>query len=192
MRQLILASTSDSRRQLLERLGLKFDITDPGVDETARGGETPQQLACRLAESKARAVTNAYPHALIIGSDQVAIADGEIVGKPGNREGALKQLKRLSGRSVIFHTAVCLLDSTSGRAQLDVVLYSAVLRKLDESQITNYLLREPAYQCAGSFKSEGLGIALFERLSGEDPTALVGLPLISLTRMLEKEGVQVI
>jgi septum formation protein len=189
-RLLVLASTSPFRRALLQRLQLPFTVYAPHSDETALPGETPTQLALRLAELKARAVT--YADALIIGSDQVAVIDDQILGKPGCHEKAVEQLRQSSGKTVQFLTGLCLLDSRSGRAQVDVVKFGVKFRELTASQIEHYLRREQPYNCAGSFKSEGLGIALFEAMLGDDPSALIGLPLIRLTRMLEQEGVEVL
>ena len=191
-RRLILASTSPFRRELLIRLGLPFEVLAPAVDETKQSGEDPQRLVARLAESKARAIADRGYSALIIGSDQVAVLQGEILGKPGTHARAVAQLSRASGRTVVFYTGLCLLDSASGRLQVEVVPFRVSFRVLEAEQIERYLCREQPYQCAGSFKSEGLGIALFERLEGEDPTSLIGLPLIRLTRMLEMEGVKVL
>ncbi len=192
MLSLILASTSPSRRHLLERLGLPFDIVSPQTDETPLPGEAAPQLVHRLAEAKARAVAAQYPAALIIGGDQVATFENEIIGKPGSHEAAVAQLRRFSGRTLQFHSGVALLNSVSGTVQIEVVHTTVEFRALSEEQITAYLNREQPYQCAGSFKSEGLGIALFESIRGDDPTALIGLPLIALIRMLEHEAVRVI
>jgi MAF protein len=190
--KLVLASTSPHRRQLLQRLDLQFVTRDPNVDETPHQGETPQDLARRLARAKAHAVTADFPNALVIGSDQVAVLEGTLIGKPGGPENAVAQLRRASGRTVDFYTAVYLLNTASGRFQATVVPVRVVFRTLHKEQIVRYVAREQAYSCVGSFKSEGLGITLLERMEGEDPTALVGLPLIALTRMLEAEGIQVI
>lgn len=192
MRQLILASTSPFRRQLLERLGLPFDIVSPQTDETPLPGEAAPQLVHRLAEAKARAVMQDYPAALIIGGDQVATFENEIIGKPGSHQAAVAQLRRFSGHSLQFHTGVALLNSASGSLQIEVIHTAVMFRPLSEQQINNYLAREQPYQCAGSFKSEGLGIALFESIHGGDPTALMGLPLITLVQMLEREGVRIV
>ena len=191
-RRLLLASTSPFRRELLARLQLPFQVVAPQVDETPLQDEQPADLTARLAESKAGAVAGAESRALVIGSDQVAVLDGRILGKPGSHERALAQLARASGRTVMFYTGLCLLDSDSGRRQVEVAPFRVVFRRLTEAQLEGYLRREQPYHCAGSFKSEGLGIALFERLEGEDPTSLIGLPLIRLIRMLEAEGVQVV
>ena len=189
---LVLASTSPYRRELLQRLGLPFQTLVPDVDESRRPGETPQSLVLRLAEAKARAVAAAFPAALIIGSDQVACIDGEILGKPGDRERAIAQLSRASGRVVVFETGLCLLNSANGRAQVCREPFRVEFRTLTPAQIAGYVDREQPFNCAGSFKSEGLGIALFHRLVGNDPSALVGLPLIRLVAMLADEGVEVL
>lgn len=185
---LVLASTSPYRRELLSRLGLPFSVASPDTDESPLPGEAAETLALRLAEAKARAVAPAYPQALIIGSDQVAIANGKIYGKPGTHERAVAQLQELSGQSVNFYTALCLYDSRNGSRQICGVPTQVKFRSLSNSEIEHYLAREPAYNCAGSAKSEGLGIALLDSLSGDDPNALVGLPLIALCAMLRQAG----
>jgi len=187
--QIVLGSTSPFRRELLGRLGLPFTTAAPDIDESAQSGETPEALVRRLAEAKARAVAADHPTALIIGSDQVAVNGGRVLGKPGGHEQAVAQLREASGRRVVFLTGLCLLNAASGRSQLDVVPFHVHFRTLTDGQIEGYLQRETPYNCAGSFKSEGLGIALFHRLEGEDPNALVGLPLIRLIDMLQAEGV---
>lgn len=192
MPQLVLASTSPFRKQLLEKLRLEFITDSPDIDEARHEGETPEQLVARLAEEKARAVAERQADSLIIGSDQVAVIGSEIVGKPGSHEKAVAQLKTASGRRVTFLTGLCLYNSATGDSQVEVVPFAVVFRELSESQIENYLKAEQPYNCAGSFKSEAMGIALFERLEGEDPNTLIGLPLIRLVRMLEAEGVRVI
>lgn len=189
---LILASTSVYRKELLSRLLLPFETDAPDVDETPRAGEPPEQLVQRLAEAKARAVAPRHGDALVIGSDQVASINGEILNKPITHENAAAQLRKASGNRLLFLTGLCLLNSRSGRAQIEVVPFGVVFRSLTDAQIENYLRREQPYHCAGSFKSEALGIALCERFEGDDPTALIGLPLIRLTRMLEQEGVAII
>ncbi len=191
-RPLILASTSPYRRQLLERLGVPFATEAPGADETPCPGEPPETLVVRLAEAKARAVAPRHPDALVIGSDQVASVEGEILGKPGDRTRAERQLHRLSGRTVVFHTGLCLLDTRTQAVWRDRVPFFVTFRELSEATIQAYLDREPAFDCAGAFKSEGLGIALCQRMEGEDPTALLGLPLIRLCQMLEAAGRPVI
>ena len=186
---LVLASASPYRSALLGRLGLPFTTTVPQVDESPRPGEAPQALVLRLAEAKAREVSSGYPRGLIIGSDQVACIDGEILGKPGDRPRAIAQLERASGRCVVFHTGLCLLNAATGRAQTVVEPFRVHFRALSRARIEAYVDRELPYNCAGSFKSEGLGVVLFERLEGDDPSALIGLPLIRLVTLLESEGV---
>lgn len=192
MPKIVLASTSPFRRELLSKLGLSFDTDSPDIDEAAQTGETPEQLVARLAEQKARAVAERHPDSLIIGSDQVAVIDGKIIGKPGNHEKAMAQLRSASGKTARFLTGLCLFNSTNEHKQIVVEPFDVVFRSLSDSQIDNYLRAEQPYNCAGSFKSEGMGIALFERLNGDDPNSLIGLPLIRLIRMLEQEGVRVI
>jgi septum formation protein len=190
--ELVLASTSPFRKQLLDRLGLPFSTAAPNVDETPHVNETPIQLVSRLAQAKARAVARDFPAALIIGSDQTAVVDNDILNKPGTHANAVQQLQRCSGKSVMFLTGLCLFNARSGRTQIDVVPFEVHFRALADEEIEGYLRREQPYNCAGSFKSEGLGIALFERLHGDDPSALIGLPLIRLVRMLNAEGVNVL
>jgi len=185
---LVLASSSPFRRALLGRLGIPFTIAVPDVDETRRPGESPQKLVARLAEAKARAVVEDYPNALIIGSDQVAYLDGTVIGKPGSRARAITQLTRASAREVAFYTGLCLLDAATGRTRICCEPFRVHFRQLSPARIEAYVDRERPFDCAGSFRSEGLGIALFERLEGDDPNALMGLPLIRLTAMLEQEG----
>lgn len=192
MQQLVLGSTSPFRRQLLEKLGLPFDTASPETDETPLDGETPEQLVARLAEAKARACASQHTDALIIGSDQVAVNDGEILGKPHTHDKAMEQLRNASGKHVRFLTGLCLYNAATDQAQVEVVPFDVVFRELSDEMIDNYLKAEQPYNCAGSFKSEAMGIALFEKLEGEDPNTLIGLPLIRLVRMLEKEGVRII
>ncbi len=188
---IVLASTSRYRRELLGRLRIPFSVADPRVDETALPGEAPEATAVRLACAKALAVANGQADAQIIGCDQVAVAGGMILGKPGNHENAVRQLRELSGREATFYTALCLHDTGTGRTSTRVVPYRVKFRTLDEAAIERYLAREQPYDCAGSAKSEGLGIALIERMEGEDPNALIGLPLIALVDLLAEHGVQV-
>ncbi|UCV01777.1 Maf family nucleotide pyrophosphatase [Dechloromonas denitrificans] len=190
--KLILASTSPYRRELLGRLGLPFEVANPQTDESPLAGETPEAMALRLSEAKARAVAEAYPDALIIGSDQVATVDGEIYGKPGTHERAVEQLRALSGKTVNFFTGLCLFNSRTGEADVHGVPTLVTFRQLRDTEIENYLRREPAYNCAGSAKSEGLGIALLSSMKGEDPNALVGLPLIALCDMLRRQGMAIL
>jgi MAF protein len=192
MTQILLASTSAYRRELLARLGVVFDVVDPGVDETARAGEDAATLVARLAEAKARSGARNAGDALVIGSDQVAVLDGEILGKPGNAAANRRQLERASGKRVQFLTGLCLLTAASGRTQVEVVPFAVYFRALTREQIAAYVDRERAFDCAGGFRSEGLGSALFEKMEGDDPSALMGLPLQRLTRMLENEGVDVL
>lgn len=192
MRQLVLASTSPYRKALLQRLGLAFEAASPAAGETPLPGESPQELVKRLAEAKARAVADRFPQALIIGSDQVAVLEGEILGKPGTHAKALDQLRAASGKRVSFLTGLCLLNAASGHAQVEVVPFSVKFRELTDAQLEAYLRKEQPYDCAGSFKSEGLGIALFEKLEGDDPNALIGLPLIRLIAMLSREGIDIL
>lgn len=185
---IILASTSPFRRELLERLNLPFETATPDTDEQPLANESATELVRRLAEAKARAVGNSQT-GLIIGSDQVATCGDEILGKPGTHERARAQLEKLSGQRVVFQTGLCLLNSGTDHVQLEVVPFTVQFRILNSQQIENYLQQDQPYNCAGSFKSEGLGITLFESMEGDDPTALIGLPLIRLTSMLANEGV---
>jgi septum formation protein len=188
MLPLILASTSPARKQLLDSLRLPYNVSVPHVDEARQHGEPVTTMVTRLAEAKARAVAAEQPAALIIGADQVAALGDDILGKPGNHAQAVQQLQRVSGKHITFYTGLCLLNSATGTVQVDIVPCTVVFRSLDAIQIENYLQREQPYQCACSFRSEGAGAALTERLIGDDPSALIGLPLIRLTRMLEQEG----
>ncbi len=191
-RRLVLASSSKYRRALLERLGLAFEMAAPDVDEAPLAGEAPQDTALRLSLLKAKALAGRFPDALIIGSDQVAASGSLRLDKPGDHATAVRQLRGLSGKAADFHTAVTLLDAKSGVAQTRVVPCRVVFRTLDERRIDSYLRREQPYDCAGSAKSEGLGIALIARMETDDPTSLVGLPLIALTEMLERAGLPVV
>ncbi len=189
---LILASTSPFRKAILEKLGLPFTAIPPEVDETRLPDESAGQLVERLAIAKASAIAGRLDEGLVIGSDQVAVLDDTILGKPGSHENAVKQLQQASGKAVIFYTGLALVNAATGNVQSEVVRFDVVFRVLSESMIENYLQKEKPYNCAGSFKSEALGIALFEKLQGEDPNSLIGLPLIRLVRMLEQEGLRVI
>ena len=189
MPKLILASSSPYRRALLERLGLPFIYAAPDINETPLQNETPDQLTCRLARDKAFALTEQYPQHLIIGSDQVLLLDNLPVSKPGSHEAAVAQLQRCSGQTVRFTTSLCLLNSTTGHYQLTSEPFDVSFRKLDRDSIERYLRQEQPYDCAGSFKMEGLGITLFSALRGDDPNSLIGLPLIKLCDMLRKEGI---
>ena len=187
-RRLVLASTSAYRRELLGRLGLPFECARPDTDETPLPGEPPAETAARLAAAKASAVRQAFSDALIIGSDQVASCDGRRLDKPGTHEIATAQLTFLSGRTASFDTGVCLLDARTGRAETRVVACKVHFRQAEPAQIERYLRKEKPYDCAGSAKAEGLGIALIERIETEDPTSLIGLPLIALTGLLTSFG----
>lgn len=189
---IVLASTSLYRRQLLSTLQIPFVTANPEVDEAPLAGEDARQTSLRLAEMKARAVSCRFPAALIIGSDQVALLNGVQLGKPLTHANAVRQLQAMRGNTVTFHTALSLLDASTGEAQTDVVETRVKFRPLSDEQIEHYLCKEQPYHCAGSAKSEGLGIALIERIEGSDPNALIGLPLILLVDMLEKQGVKVI
>jgi septum formation protein len=189
---LVLGSTSRYRRELLARLGLPFEVDGPGIDEAALPAESPADTALRLAEAKARAVAPRHPHALVIGSDQVAELDGRPVGKPQNHADAVAQLRAASGRTVVFHTGVALVDAESGRCRSRLVDVASTFRALRDEDIEHYLARERPYDCAGSVRSEGFGIALFERIVSDDPTALIGLPLIAVAALLREEGVDVL
>ncbi len=191
-KKIVLASSSPYRASLLSRFGLPFASFTPAVDETPRRGETPRQLVERLARAKATAPANPYPDALVIGSDQAAVLGGEILGKPQTRARARAQLRQASGRRVDFFTGLCVFDSRSARARLAHETYSVWFRELRDGQIDGYLQKEDALDCAGGFKCEGLGIALFEKMQGHDPTTLVGLPLITLARLLREEGIDVL
>jgi MAF protein len=189
---LVLASTSPFRRELLARLGLPFETASPDLDERALPGESAQALVMRLAEAKARAVADRHPDALIIGSDQVASIGGVVLGKPGSRVRAVEQLQYASGRTAVFRTGLCLLNAASGQARVHCEPFKVHFRGLDRARIEAYVDREQPLNCAGSFKSEGLGIALFRRLEGDDPNALIGLPMIRLIDMLLDEGIDVL
>ena len=185
---LILGSTSRYRRELLERLHLPFDVHAPVVNETPRPDEPPATLALRLALAKAGEVAARFPKAVVIGSDQVADLDGRPLGKPGTVENARRQLQEASGHSVLFHTAVCIWNARLERRHERLVTTEVAFRRLADAEIERYLARENALDCAGSAKAEGLGISLLARLGGEDPTALIGLPLIAVSAILRAEG----
>jgi len=191
-RPLVLGSTSRYRREVLSRLGLPFEVGAPDVDETPLPGEAPVATAMRLSEAKARAVAGRYANALVIGSDQVSDCDGRAVSKPGDRANAQRELRALSGRTIVFHTGVALVDAATGHCQREMVDVVSVFRTLTDAEIDAYLDREAPYDCAGGVKSEALGIALFDRITSDDPTALVGLPLIALCRMLRAEGLDIL
>jgi MAF protein len=190
--ELVLASTSPYRKALLERLQVDFVCDSPHADESVLAGESVTDMVVRLAQCKAEAAATKHPQALIIGSDQSAVLDGKILTKSGNFDNAVKQLQKASGKCVVFQTGLCLLNTETGNTQTACVPYTVVFKPLTQAMIENYLKKEEPYNCAGSFKSEGLGIALFEKFEGEDPNALIGLPLIKLISMLENEGFSVL
>jgi septum formation protein len=190
--KLILASSSPYRQELLARLGLPFDAISPEIDESPLDGELPQETALRLAQLKAKKVAESHPDALVIGCDQVATLDGIQLGKPMTHENAVKQLQYQRGRRVTFHSALCLYNALTKHMQAEVVPYDLEFRNLTDAQIENYLRIEEPYNCAGSAKSEGLGIAVIASMTGSDPNALIGLPLIKLITMLQNEEVNVI
>ncbi|ECC1660479.1 septum formation inhibitor Maf [Salmonella enterica subsp. salamae] len=187
MPRLILASTSPWRRALLEKLTIPFECAAPDVDETPMPGEAPRQLVLRLAQAKAQSLAARFPNHLIIGSDQICVLGGEITGKPLTEEKARQQLAKASGNIVTFYTGLALYNSASGHLQTEVEPFDVHFRHLSETEIDDYVRKEHPLHCAGSFKSEGLGIALFERLEGRDPNTLIGLPLIALCQMLRRE-----
>ncbi len=188
-RPLVLASSSRYRKALLERLGLRFVAVSPEVDETPRPGERGAALAARLAHAKATALAPEHPAALVIGSDQIASLDERLIGKPGSRDAAIAQLVAAAGRDVLFETVVCVLDAASGRAESRVVSTTVGFRALERREIEAYVGLEPAFDCAGAFKAEALGIALCRYIDSPDPTALIGLPLIALCELLAAFGV---
>ena len=186
---LILASSSPYRKELLTRLKIPFLCQSPGIDETAQDGEDAKSLVLRLAEQKARKIAESHPAAIIIGSDQIALLNDHILTKPGNHDMARKQLAKMSGQNVIFNTSICVVNAVTGSIQTGHVPFTVKFRELDADEIDRYLNTEKPYNCTGSFKSEGLGITLLENMTGDDPTALIGLPLIQLSVMLRNEGI---
>ena len=191
-RTVVLGSTSRYRRELLARLHLPFEVAAPDVDETPQAGETPRDLALRLALAKARAVAARHPQAVVIGSDQVADLAGQPLGKPGEHARAVKQLQQMRGQTVVFQTALAVVCLATGFEQVDLAPVRVRFRDLTDEEIENYLQTEKPYDCAGSAKSEGLGIALLDAIDNDDPTALVGLPLIRTARMLRAAGVKLL
>lgn len=189
MQPILLSSSSPYRRELLAKLGLAFEWSSPNIDESLLPDESADALVARLSAAKAKALTATHPQHLIIGSDQVAVLDEKIIGKPHTHENAVSQLKAASGRKVIFKTGLCLLDAKTGESQVSVEEFTVYFRELSDEQIHHYLTFEQPYDCAGSFKCEGLGIALFSKLTGDDPNTLVGLPLIRLVDMLQNAGI---
>jgi len=192
LRPLVLGSTSRYRKELLSRLGLPFEVASPDVDETPQAGEAPAELAQRLALAKAHAVARLFPSAVVIGSDQVADLHGEPLGKPGSHERAVAQLRRMRGQTVVFQTAVAVVCQDTGFAQCDLAAVRVQFRPLSDAEIETYLQREKPYDCAGSAKSEGLGIALLSSIENDDPTALIGLPLIRTCRLIQAAGIEVL
>lgn len=192
MKKLILGSTSPFRKEILAKLNIPFDCAKPNIDESALDNESPVALVERLAIEKAKAVASEYPDALIIGSDQVAMCDGEILGKPHNFENAVKQLEKFSNKTVVFYTGLCVYDSGLDYTTALIEPFLVHFKDLSRDEIENYLHAEQPYNCAGSFKSEGLGICLFEKLEGNDPNTLIGLPLIKLVALLKQHGVDVL
>lgn len=191
-RRLILGSTSPYRRELMQRLAIPFETAAPDIDETRYDGESARDMVLRLSLQKAQAVAAQYPDALIIGSDQCAVLHEQVIGKPGNHENAVQQLQNSSGKTVAFLTGLCLYDSRDGSYQLDVVPFAVDFRELNDAEIDAYLRKDQPYNCAGSFRSESLGITLFKRMHGNDPTALMGLPLIRLSQMLTQAGMDLL
>ncbi|AYA39925.1 septum formation inhibitor Maf [Xenorhabdus nematophila] len=189
MLPIVLSSTSVYRRQLLEKIGLPFTCASPDIDESPQENENPEQLVMRLSYSKATALQKDYSNHLIIGSDQICVLGNKITGKPYNFANAFAQLKKASGNCVTFYTGITLFNSKTGNADTRCELFHVYFRDLSETEITNYLNKEEPFNCAGSFKSEGLGITLFEKLNGRDPNTLIGLPLITLTEMLIRQGI---
>jgi septum formation protein len=190
--KLVLASTSPFRRALLDRLQVEYTCDSPEIDESPLAEESIEQMVTRLACEKAQAVADRHPDALIIGSDQSAVLDGEILTKSGDFDNAVRQLRNASGKRVVFETGLCLLNSATGEKQTACVPYTVEFRELTDAMIEQYLRKEEPYNCAGSFKSEGLGITLFKRFEGEDPNALIGLPLIKLTEFLDNQGFSIL
>ncbi len=190
--KLVLGSTSAFRKTLLERLHIDFVCDAPDIDETPLENEPVEEMVIRLAIAKAQAISARHPDSLIIGSDQSAVLNGEKLSKPGNFENAFKQLTRASGQKITFQTGLCLLNSATGNIQSTCVPYTVVFKTLTPTMIKNYLHKEEPYNCAGSFKSEALGIALFERFEGSDPNSLIGLPLIELVNFLDNEGLSIL
>ena len=192
MKTLVLGSTSPFRKAILEKLQLPFYCAKPNIDEAEKDNECPQDLVERLAIEKAKAVVGEYPSALIIGSDQVAVCEGEILGKPHNFDNAVVQLSKFSGKSITFYTGLCVYDSEKEKAISLVEPFTVHFNQLSQEDIENYLNAEQPYNCAGSFKSEGLGICLFSKLEGDDPNTLIGLPLIKLVELLKQQGIDVL
>ncbi|VAW51917.1 FIG146278: Maf/YceF/YhdE family protein [hydrothermal vent metagenome] len=190
--KIVLGSTSPFRKTLLERLHINFECDSPNIDETPLKNESVEKMVVRLAIAKAQAIAENHPKSLIIGSDQSAVLKGEKLSKPGNFENAFKQLTAASRQKITFQTGLCLLNTSTGSIQSSCIPYTVVFKKLTPTIIENYLHKEEPYNCAGSFKSEALGVALFERFEGADPNALIGLPLIELVNFLENESFSIL
>ena len=190
--KIILASSSPFRQQLLDRLRLEYEVNVPDIDETTKPGEDASTYVKRLAEAKARYIALTYPEAVVIGSDQCALLDDKILGKPGTHEIALQQLRDAQGKTVVFHTGVCVVQLSSKFSAVEDVPFEVDFRNLSDRQLDHYLRVEQPYQCAGSFKAEGYGSCLFSKMRGDDPSALIGLPLLRLVVMLENAGVEVV
>lgn len=190
--KIILASSSPYRRQLLDRLQLDYECHSPDVDESIHSGELATDYVCRLAQAKARVIAEEHPSAVVIGSDQCALLEDQILGKPGSHEKALQQLRRAQGKTVVFHTGVCVLNLARDFCLVEDVVFHVEFRNLSDRQLEHYLRVEQPYDCAGSFKAEGYGACLFSALRGDDPNALIGLPLLKLTTMLESAGIEVV
>ncbi len=190
--EIILASSSPYRKQLLDRLRLDYTCLSPDIDERIEAGESAADYVCRLARAKAANIARSHPAAVVIGSDQCAVRDGEILGKPGSHENALRQLQQARGRTIVFHTGLCVIKHDDAFERTEDVLFSVDFRDLSDAQLERYLRTEQPYDCAGSFKAEGYGVCLFSRLQGNDPTALIGLPLIRLIELLEAAGIEVV
>ena len=190
--KIILASSSPYRKQLLDRLQLDYECQTPAIDESILSGELASDYVCRLARAKAQAIARNHPKAVVIGSDQCALLDNQILGKPGSHQQALQQLRQAQGKTVVFHTGVCVLNLAREFCMVEDVPFEVEFRQLSEQQLEHYLQVEQPYDCAGSFKAEGYGACLFSALRGEDPNALIGLPLLKLTTMLESAGIEVV
>ena len=190
--EIILASSSPFRRELLNRLQLDYRCHSPDIDESIKLGESASDYVTRLAQEKARCVADDYPEAVIIGSDQCALLEGQILGKPGTHDRAMQQLKNAQGKTVVFHTGLCVIKPDTGFCDVDDILYEVDFRQLSDEQLEHYLEIEQPYNCAGSFKSEAYGACLFSKMRGDDPSALIGLPLLRLIEMLEQAGVKVV
>ena len=192
MKNLVLGSSSPFRKELLSKLGLPFETDSPDIDETPLENESPQDMVKRLAKLKAEAIAAKHSNCIVIASDQCATLDGKIIGKPLEHDKAVEQLQEASGRAVTYYTALCVMDTASQRVEEVTEPFHVYFRELSDTQIENYLKKEEPYQCAGSIKSESLGIALFERLEGSDPNTLIGLPMIQLVKILEKLGIDIL